>query len=288
MLLGREAECRTIDRLLAAARLGESQVLVVTGEPGIGKSALLAAAADSAAGMHVLQARGVASEQYVSFAGLLQLLRPLLPLVDRLPAPQAAALSGALLLGPPGPEPSRFAVGAATLSLVSRAAEDRPVALVVDDAHLLDLPSAEAVVFAARRLVSDPVAVLAGVRPEAAAATPWASLPALALGGLSLDAAGELLAAQHQRPSRDRLARLHALTGGNPLALLELAGRPDVATLPAAFPVGLPAELARRSPSAPTGSPPRPGSRCSSRPPTAPAPRRCTPPAPPSASPTPG
>jgi DNA-binding CsgD family transcriptional regulator len=245
MLLGRDAECRTVDRLLAAARLGESQVLVVAGEPGIGKSALLAAVVESAGGMRVLQARGVASEQYVPFAGLLQLLRPLLSLVDRLPPPQAAALSGALLLGPPGDEPSRFAVGAATLSLVSRAAEDRPVALVVDDAHLLDQPSAEAVVFAARRLVSDPVAVLAGVRPEAAATTPWASLPTLALGGLSLEAAGELLAAGRERVGRDHLARLHALTGGNPLALLELAGRRDVATLPAAFPVDLPAELAR-------------------------------------------
>lgn len=167
VLVGREAERRTISTLLAAARVGDSRVLVLSGEPGIGKTALLAEADTLVADMRVLRAQGLASEQVVPFAGLLQLLRPVLPLLPHIPAPQAAALSAALLLdGTTGTEPTRFAVGAATLSLLARAAEDLPLAVFVDDAHLLDAPSVQALVFAARRLVSDAVAMLVCIRAD--------------------------------------------------------------------------------------------------------------------------
>ncbi|HET6561772.1 MAG TPA: AAA family ATPase [Marmoricola sp.] len=224
MLVGREPEQRAISSLLAGARVGDSRALVLTGEPGIGKSALLAEAERLADRMLVLRAQGIESEQAVPFAALLQLLRPVLPLLDHVPAPQADALSTALLLrGPTGVvEPSRFAVGAATLSLLSRAAEDTPVAVLVDDAHLLDSPSADALVFAARRLVTDPVAVLVTVRSGEPGSELWDTLPTLAVGGLGLDASGELLRAAIGAVAPDRLERLHRATAGNPLGLLEL------------------------------------------------------------------
>jgi DNA-binding CsgD family transcriptional regulator len=247
VLFGREAERRAIARLLAAARVGDSGVLVLSGEPGIGKSALLADAAASAGQMRVLRGSGLASEQFVPFAGLLQLLRPVLPLLNHIPAPQSAALSSALLLeGVPEPQPSRFAVGAATLSLLSRSAEDRPLAVLVDDAHLLDQPSAEALVFAARRLVSDPVAMVAAVRAEEPGHAVWDSLPALSLGGLDLDATRELVRSFSGEPRPDQLHRLHRMTAGNPLALLELGGRiGELELLPQGSAIEISAELGR-------------------------------------------
>ncbi len=228
MLVGREPEQRAVSSLLAGARVGDSRVLVLRGEPGIGKSALLAAAEPFAQRMRVLRAQGVESERSVPFAGLLQLLRPVLPLLDQLPAPQAAALSSALLLEPTaGPEPSRFAVGAATLSLLSRAAEDMPVAVLVDDAHLLDVPSAEALVFAARRLLTDAVAVLVTVREDDPGARPWDPMPSLVLGGLDLGSAHELLDSTVRAVPPEVVERLHRATAGNPLGLLELAQLPE-------------------------------------------------------------
>ena len=167
MLVGRERERQVIARWSPAARVGESGTLVLTGEAGIGKSALLedAASAVGDAGMRVLRAAGVDAEQEVPFGGLLQLLRPVLEHLDALPAPQAEALGSALALLP-GSGGERFAVGAAVLSLLSRVAEDRPLAVLVDDAHLLDPPSAQALCFAARRLTADPVVVLLAARDE--------------------------------------------------------------------------------------------------------------------------
>jgi len=249
VLVGRDRERLALGSLLAAARLGDSRVLVLRGEPGIGKTALLDEAESLAEDMRPLRAQGVESEQYVPFAGLLQLLRPLLPLLDQIPVPQAHALSAALMLAPPDDpdrttEPSRFAVGAATLSLLSHAADDVPVVVLVDDAHLLDHPSAEALVFAARRLVSDPVALLACARPEEPGAAVWASLPGLDLHGLDLEAARQLLESGPSPVRRDQLARLHTATAGNPLALLELGGRPrGVEAVPADSPVALSQQL---------------------------------------------
>jgi DNA-binding CsgD family transcriptional regulator len=228
MLVGRESERRAIGTLLSGARVGDSRALVLGGEPGIGKTSLLAEAETLVGDMRVLRAQGVESEQFIPFAGLLQLLRPLLALLDHIPRPQAAALSSALLLeGRAEQAPSRFAVGAATLSLLARAAEDAPLAVLIDDAHLLDRPSAEALVFAARRLISDPVAILVTVRPAEPGAAMWSPLPALPLTGLDLEAAEALLEGVVGAVGPEKLARLHRATAGNPLGLLELGDRMD-------------------------------------------------------------
>src|SRR5215210_4837718 len=187
MLVGRDGEREAIGRALQTARAGTSAVLALSGEPGIGKTALLDHAAAQAAGMRVLRARGIESEAQIPFASLLELLRPALALVERLPAPQAAALEAALALRP-GPAQERFAIGAATLGLLAALAEERPVAVLVDDAQWLDHSSAQALLFAARRLVADPIAVLLAVRTGAPSLLDGADLPVLALAGLSADA----------------------------------------------------------------------------------------------------
>ena len=226
VLVGRDPERRTLGTLLASARVGDSRVLVLSGEPGIGKTALLGEAETAAGDMRVLRCQGVESEHFVPFAGLHQLLRPVLGLLDQIPEPQRRALSAALLLAPSSDgEPSRFAVGAATLSLICRAAEDRPVAVLVDDAHLLDSPSAEALVFAARRLIADAVAVVVTVRDREPGAALWSSLPRLALHGLDLGACTELVTGAFGPIRGDQVAHLHRATAGNPLALLELGPR---------------------------------------------------------------
>src|SRR6476661_393561 len=129
MLLGREQERDEIDRALARARTGSSAVLALVGEAGIGKTALLDHAAEAAVGLQVLRARGIESEAEIPFASLLELLRPALPLLDRLPEPQARALEGALALRR-GEAQQRFAVGAATLGLLAAYAEQAPVAVL--------------------------------------------------------------------------------------------------------------------------------------------------------------
>jgi DNA-binding CsgD family transcriptional regulator len=224
MLVGREAEQRLLERLVAGARVGRSSALVVTGEAGIGKTALLDHAVQLSSGMNVLRAAGNRSESDVAFAGLSQLLRPALGLLDAIPQPQADALGIALALRA-GTAGSRFAVGAACLSLIARYAEDRPVLLVIDDAHELDQPSAEALAFVARRLMADCVALLFAARSDVATPLGSAGLPELPLPGLPIHDAEQLLAARAGGAVRtDQLIRLHDATGGNPLALLELAG----------------------------------------------------------------
>src|SRR4051794_12765865 len=220
MLLGREAERLAIDRLLAEAREGRSGVLALVGEPGIGKTALLDYAIERGGEMRVLRARGIETEASVPFAGLAELLRPALGAIDRIPAPQSAALAGALALAPAS-SVDRFATGAATLSLLSAYAEDGPVLLVVDDAHRLDASSADALLFAARRLVADPVAVLIAVREGEPSLLDGADLRTLHVPGLNRTEADELLAAGAVRA--EVAERLYQATGGNPLALLELA-----------------------------------------------------------------
>jgi DNA-binding CsgD family transcriptional regulator len=245
VLVGREREQHLIDGLVSAARVGQSGVLVLTGEPGIGKTALLMHAATAASGMRLLRATGTESEAEVPFSALLQLLRPALVHLDRIPAPQAEALAGALALRP-GTGSDRFAVGAATLSLLSRFAEDQPLAVLIDDAHLLDQPSAQALVFAARRLTADPVVLLATVRAGSPSAFGDADLPVLTVGGLSPAASAELVSASRRGSGAPVAARLHEATGGNPLALLELADDvPLLDALPPDAPVPVPARLAR-------------------------------------------
>ncbi len=223
MLLGRAPECERIERLVTEARAGASGVLVLRGEPGIGKTALLDHAADVAGAATVLRVRGVESEVEVAFAGLTELLRPALGEVGRLPEPQARALDAALGLAPAAAAEPQL-VGAATLGLLATLAEQRPVVVLADDVHWLDRPSASAVVFAARRLLADAVAVVLALRPGEASAVEAAELETLDLVGLTADPARALLAAHAARPvAEDTAAWLHAATGGNPLALVEAA-----------------------------------------------------------------
>jgi len=252
-LLGRDGEREAISRLLSTARLGVSGTLVITGEPGVGKTALLEDALSGLEDMRVLRATGLEAERHIPFAGLLQLLRPTLDRIDGLAPPQAAALAGALGVTQAAPgSGDRFMIGAAVLGLLSRYAEDGPVAVVVDDLHALDLPSVEAILFAARRLAADPVVVLAAARsPEADHLV--AGLSVLRLGGLDHQAAAALVARATGGPlTPGRLEPLLRLAEGNPLALLELAGddlgafSTDPDELPVRVPDTVTAAFARR------------------------------------------
>jgi len=212
-----------IKRLMDGARGGASGALVIRGEPGVGKSVLLDYAGSRAVDMTVLSACGVESESELPFSGLESVLRPVMGMVDALPRPQAKALAGALALGPPMPS-ERFTAYAATLSLLARAAEDRPLLVMVDDSHWLDSSSVEALVFTARRLGAEGIAMIFAVRLGARTAVDGAGLPELALSGLDPRAAAALL----RRTARSAVAsvvaeHLHANTAGNPLALIELA-----------------------------------------------------------------
>src|SRR5262245_18075117 len=158
MLHGRRAESAAIDQLLAGARGGRSGALVIRGEAGVGKTALLAYATERAGGMHVLQGVGIESESQLAFAGLHLLVRGVVDCLGALPAPQAAALEGAIGLSA-AEAPDRFLVSAAVLSLLAEVAEEGPVLCLVDDAQWLDEPSADALVFAARRLEAEHVAM---------------------------------------------------------------------------------------------------------------------------------
>ena len=241
MLLGREQERLAIENALVGTRSGGSTVIALVGEPGIGKTALLDHAAERAAGttgMRLLRARGIESEAHVPFGSLLELLRPALILLEKVPEPQAVALGGALALRP-APAQERFAIGAATLSLLAAYAEQGPVAVLIDDAQWLDESSAQALLFAFRRLVADPIAVFLAVREGAPSLIDGSDLPTLHLGGLSSDEAAALL---RGLPAETAL-RLHGATAGNPLAMLELA--PDFRDL-ALAPEGAPVLVSTR------------------------------------------
>jgi DNA-binding CsgD family transcriptional regulator len=241
MLLGRDREQLMLLRLLQDARAGHSGVLAIVGEAGIGKSALLAYAQEQADGMKVLRARGVQSEAHIPFAGLFELLRPALSWIDQIPGPQMAALESALALRPARAQ-DRFAVGAATLSLLAAYADTVPAVVLVDDAHWLDGSSADALLFAFRRLIADPVAVVLAVREGESSLLDGADLATLRLQGLDHASAAELLQRlRHQgdEPLSQHLTdRLHHETGGNPLALLELGEeRKLLADLPPGAPL---------------------------------------------------
>ena len=241
MLLGRAHERQQIERALAGARSGTSATLALVGEPGIGKTALLSYAAEHATGMQLLRARGIESEAQIPFGSLLELIRPALMMLDKIPAPQAAALEGALALRPRAGH-DRFAVGAATLSLLAAYADLAPVAVLVDDAHWLDGSSAQALLFAIRRLVADPIAVFVAVREGEPSLLDGADLLALRIGGLTSDEAAMLVPGLAPEAAR----RLHGATAGNPLALLELApDASDMAFAPDGAPVLVSARISR-------------------------------------------
>src|SRR4051794_10424428 len=237
MLCGRDAERRVIAELVDGARRSHSGVLVLRGEAGVGKSALLDDAGEHAADMRVLLAHGVESEAQLPFAALHQLLRPVLGDLDALPAGQAGALRAALGLAE-GRSADRFLVYLATLTLLAEAAERRPLLCLIDDAQWLDDASAEALVFVARRLRAEAVAMLFAVRDGDVRAFDAPALPELRLGALPDEAAAELLdrtASVHL--SADVRDRLVAGTGGNPLALLELPAVLSEAQLSGAEPL---------------------------------------------------
>jgi DNA-binding CsgD family transcriptional regulator len=220
-LVGREEECAAIDRLLEASAGGESSSLVLRGEAGIGKTALLSYAAERSRERTVLGIAGVEAESDLGFAGLEGLLRPITAKLDQLPRAQADALSAALGLAPSGGS-DRLLVSAAALSLLAAAAEDQPVLCLVDDLQFLDVASVEALLFSARRLGAEPVAMLFVVREGAGREVATPGLPEVMLGPLATDAAARLLEAS--APAAARLVRewLLAQAAGNPLALLEL------------------------------------------------------------------
>jgi DNA-binding CsgD family transcriptional regulator len=231
VLLGRREELARIEQALAEARLGHGQALVIEGEPGIGKTELLAYAAAAAPEMSVLSAHGVQFEADVPYAGLHELLLPALGLLDRLPNIHSAALRSSLGLGE-RIESDRLIIGAAALGLISAYAELKPLLVVIDDGHWLDRASAEALAFAARRLGADAVAMLIAIRGEEDSPFLAGGLPKIHVVGLDPTSATALLEQVTSDPVPAEVAAwLMAATAGNPLALLELG--PEAARLEA-------------------------------------------------------
>ena len=235
MLRGRRSECEVLDRLLEAVRGGRSGALVVRGEAGVGKTALLEYAIESASDLRVVRAVGVESEMELAFAALHQLCAPMLDRIDQLPGPQHDALGIAFGLRA-GAVPDRFFVGLAVLSLLSEVAEERPLVCVVDDAQWLDRASAQTLGFVARRLLAESVLVLfAGREPG----EELRGLPELEVRGLRDGDARELLGSVIRGPLDERVRdRIVAEARGNPLALLELPRGLSSAQLAGGF--GLP------------------------------------------------
>ncbi len=223
MLLDRLAERASLDRVLDAARGGLCGALVLRGEAGVGKTALLDHAALSASGMRVARVAGVESEMDLGFAALHQLLVPFLPGLRGLPAPQRQALDSAFGLAT-GLAPDRFLVSLAALTLLAQAALDQPLLVLIDDAQWLDQESAGVLAFIGRRLYADRIAMLFSVRASADRDVTFEGLPELRLRGLPKVPAGDLLrSAVAGRLDNRVAARLVADLEGNPLALLELA-----------------------------------------------------------------
>ena len=244
-LRGRRTEQAALDGLLAEVRAGRSRVLVLRGEAGVGKSALLDYVQDQASGFRVARTVGVESEMELAFAGLHQLCTPLLSNLAGLPGPQRDALDTVFGLNT-GQAPDRLLAGLAALGLLSAAAEEQPLVCLVDDAQWLDQASAQALTFVARRLLAEPVALVFAMR-EPSGEQQWRGLPLLSVEGLKSDDARALLDAVIPGRLDERVRdRIVAETRGNPLALLELPRGLSPAELAGGF--GLPhaATLASR------------------------------------------
>jgi DNA-binding CsgD family transcriptional regulator len=219
MLVDRRTERSALDSLIASARGGLGSALVLRGESGIGKTALLEYAIESASGFRIARAGGVESEMELPFAALHQVCGPMLGWLERLPGPQRDALGVAFGLRA-GQAPDRFLVGLAVLNLLSEVAGEQPLLCVVDDAQWLDKASAQALAFAARRLLAEPVALIFAAREPAEEFT---GLPELLIRGLEGADARALLGEFLRVPLDERVSdRIVAETWGNPLALLEL------------------------------------------------------------------
>ena len=238
ILRDRQDERAALDGLLQRARAGQGGVLVVRGEAGIGKTALLDYAIESAPDLRMLRAVGVESEAELAFAALHQLCAPLLDRLERLPGPQRNALQTTFGLSA-GAAPDRFLVGLAVLGLLSEAAEERPLLCVVDDAQWLDRASAQVLAFVARRLLAESVVMLFAAREPSDL---FAGLPELVVEGLrGADARSLLVSVIPGRLDEGVADQLLAETRGNPLALLELPRGLTAAQLAGGF--GLPGAL---------------------------------------------
>jgi DNA-binding CsgD family transcriptional regulator len=242
-LLGRRSECEALDRLVGAVRVGESRALVVCGEAGAGKTALLDYLAGHASGCVVARAAGVQSEMELAYAGLHQLCAPMLDHLDRLPVVQRDALGAALGIGF-GAAPDRFLVGLAVLSLLCEVAEQRPLICLVDDLQWLDSASTQVLAFVGRRLQNESVGVVFGARRPSG---DLAGLPELVLAGLGVEDARALLDSVLPGPLDARVReRIVAETRGNPLALLELPRGLTAAELAGGFEFTGPVPLSGR------------------------------------------
>ncbi|MFD0599254.1 AAA family ATPase [Catellatospora coxensis] len=270
-LRGRGRELAELDRALAAARAGTSAVLVLRGEAGIGKTTLLKYAEEHAAGFGVTGAMGVETEMALPYAGLHQLCTPLLGRLPLLPGPQRDALAAALGLHE-GPPPNPFLVGLAALTLLARAADERPLACLLDDVQWLDEQSLQAIAFVARRLAAEPIAMILTLRSPGDRGE-LADLPALTVPGLNdTDARGLLTSAAHV-PFDPRVRdRIVAEAHGNPMALLLIpaSSRPPSWRADCGWPAAAPwpRTWRTRSACASGSSPPTPDACCSPPPPS--------------------
>jgi DNA-binding CsgD family transcriptional regulator len=237
-LRGRDGETATLDRLVVDVQAGESRTLVLSGEAGVGKTALLEYLVGRASGWRVKHAAGIQSEMELPFAALHQLLGSMIDQLSRLPGPQRAALETAFGISS-GPPPNGFLVGLAVLGLLAEVAEERPLLCVVDDEQWLDRVSAQVLVFVARRLGTEGIGMVFAAREPS---TDLAELPQLVVEGLGEDDARGLLDSMLSWPLDERVRdQLVSETGGNPLALLELVARSTPAALAGGF--GLPARV---------------------------------------------
>jgi hypothetical protein len=243
-LVGRTKEIEQLSAILDKAKEGTSSTLVLRGEAGVGKSTLLNTTVELARDFSIVQLKGVESEMQLGYAALHRLLLPFLPRLQQLPDPQRDALRSAFGLTSLVPS-DRFLVGLATLSLLGDVAKDDPMLIVVDDAQWLDRESIAALVFVARRLHADRIALIFAVREALEISEAFKGIPELLVVGLDADSAREFLAATVSDPVSYRVAdRIIAVTGGNPLALMELSGEltsehlSNLAPLPDPLPIG--------------------------------------------------
>src|SRR6266568_8782955 len=231
-LTGRHSERDVLDRLIEALGAGESRALVLRGEPGVGKTALLEYLVEQGPGFRVVRAAAVQSEMELAYAGLHQLLASMLDRLDGLPAPQSEALRTAFGLAS-GRPPDRFFLGLAVLSLLSDVAEEQPLLCVVDDQQWLDRGSADVLAFVARRLGAESVGLIFGAR---AISDELAGLPELVVGELSEVEAGALLDSILTAPLDPRVReQIISETRGIPLAMLEVLRDLTPAELPGGF-----------------------------------------------------